>query len=147
VLSLLSLAACNRGLKSDDALRQAVLDHLAKGNFNVAAMDVRLTKVDRQGSQADVTASIAPKGGDPATGMTMGYHLEQQGNGWVVVGRQNSGGSPHGGMTAPDAANPHGAGMAAPDTPNPHGGGSAAPPGGNPKMPSPEDLPPAGKKQ
>ena len=145
MLSLLSLAACNRGLNSDDALRQAVIDHLAKGNFNVSAMDVKLTKVERQGSQADVTASIAPKGGDPSMGMSMGYHLEQQGNQWAVVGRQNSGGSPHGGMTAPDASNPHG-GMAAPDASNPRGG-AAGPPGGNPKMPSPEDLPPAGKKQ
>jgi hypothetical protein len=134
VLFLLSLAACNRGLKSDDALRQAVIDHLAKGNFNVSGMDVRLTKVERQGSQADVTASIAPKGGDPSTGMSMAYHLEEQGNQWVVTGRQSSGSSPHGGMTPPEA-------------PNPHGGGAVAPPGGTSKMPSPEDLPPAGKKQ
>src|SRR4051794_28185637 len=102
LLSLLSLAACNRGMKSDDALRQAVIDHLAKGSFNVAAMDVRLTKIERQGSQADVTASITPKGGDASTGMTFGYHLEQQGNQWVVVGRQTSGSSPHGGMAAPE---------------------------------------------
>ena len=62
--------------------------------------------------------------------MSMGYKLEQQGGKWVVVGRQETGGAQHG-ATPPGAASPHG----------------AAPAGGAGKMPSPEDLPPAGKKK
>jgi hypothetical protein len=71
--------------------------------------------------------------------MTKGYHLEMQGNQWVVVGSQ---GSDEHGKTAPGGAMPGGA----PD--NPHAGGAmpAAPAAGG-KMPSPEDLPPAGTKK
>jgi hypothetical protein len=67
----------------------------------------------------------------------MKYHLEEKSGKWTVVGRQDTGASPHGGGAA---VPPAGAGAE-----NPHGG---AAPGGAPggKMPSPEDLPPA-KKQ
>jgi hypothetical protein len=73
--------------------------------------------------------------------MTKGYHLEMQGNQWVVVGSQ--GGADEHGKMAPGGGAMSGA---APD--NPHAGGAmpAAPAGGG-KMPSPEDLPPAGKKK
>jgi len=64
--------------------------------------------------------------------MTMHYQLEEQGNRWAVVGRQDSG---HAGGVAPGAANPHGGGALPEGQANPHGGA---------KMPSPDDLPPAG---
>jgi hypothetical protein len=131
LLLFLSLVGCNRAVQSDDALRQAVIDHLAKGELNIGAMDVKLAKVDRKSdTEAEVVAAISAKGADPSAGMTIGYKLEQQNNRWVVVGRQ--GGTP----------GPHS--MPPPDTANPHGGGGAAP--GGSKMPSPEDLPPATKK-
>jgi len=140
ILLLLSLLACNRGTPNNDAIRQGVLDRLAKGGF--AAMDVTITSVQFNGSQADATVSIAPKGNAGAA-MTMKYHLEQQGNKWVVVGRQEPPGSPHGGAAAgampsgqPGAASPHGGGMA-----------PAGPPPGGGAMPSPQDLPPTGKKK
>jgi len=108
----------------------------------MSGMDVSLTEVHITGSQADVTASITPKGAPSANGMSIKYHLEQRNSKWVVTGRQDAGGgAPHGAMT-PDAgagaaANPHGGAM---PTDNPHAGGGAG------KMPSPEDLPPSGKK-
>jgi hypothetical protein len=61
--------------------------------------------------------------------MSMRYQLEQKDGRWVVMGRKDAGSSPHGGGM-PSAPQP---GME-----NPHGGG---------KMPSPEDLPPAGQKK
>jgi hypothetical protein len=139
ILALIfSLAACNRGIQSNDAVRQGVIDHLAKAGLNVKGMDVTLASVQYNGKQADATVSITPKGGNPSQGMSMKYHLEQQGSQWVVVGRQDTGASPHGAM-APGNMPPGGA--------NPHAGGGAAPPsGGGAAMPSPEDLPPAGKK-
>ena len=132
ILLLGALAACTH--KSNDGLRQGVVDHLTKAGLNVAGMDVNLTNVERQGDEADVVASISPRGGNPAQGMSFKYHLQQKGGQWVVVGRQESG-APHGGM-APGTENPHGAGAP-----------PAAPGGAGSKMPSPEDLPPAGKKQ
>lgn len=135
--AVLSLVACNRSERNKEALRQGVLDHLASSSLglNMGGMDVALTEVHSSGSQADVTASITPKGAPAANGMKIQYHLEQHDNKWVVTGRQDAGGgSPHGAM---------GAGAA---TANPHGGGTM-PDAGSGKMPSPEDLPPTGKKE
>jgi hypothetical protein len=141
---MISLAACNRGgLQSNDAVRQGVLDHLAdsqaKTSLNLAGMDVEIKSVQYNGNEADAAVSITPKGGNPAAGMSINYHLKQQGGKWVVVGRQDQ----HGAVAAPDATNPHGGGMAAPGG----GGGMAAPGAGGAKMPSPDDLPPTGKKK
>ena len=145
---MISLAACGgpSGAQSNDAVRQGVLDHLAeqqaKTQLNLAAMDVELKSVTFSGSDADAAVSITPKGGNPAGGMSINYHLQQKAGKWVVVGRQDQ----HGAVATPDATSPHGGG-AVPDAPNPHGGGMAAPGGGGAKMPSPDDLPPTGKKK
>jgi hypothetical protein len=133
---ILGLAACNRSGQNNDAVRQGVMDHLSAAGLNMAGMDVTLVSVQMNGNQADASVSITAKGANAAQGMQMKYHLEQKDNKWVVVGRQDS--SQHGaGAVAPGAANPHAGGTA--------GGAMGAPAGG--KMPSPEDLPPATKKQ
>jgi len=135
LLLILGLGACNRSAQTD-GVRQGVMDHLAAAGLNMAGMDVKLDSVQINGNQADAAVTIAVKGGAAGQGMPMKYHLEQKDNKWVVVGRQDS--------------SQHGAGAAAPGAANPHGGGAvAAPPpaGGSSKMPSPEDLPPATKKQ
>ncbi|MBZ5727246.1 MAG: hypothetical protein LAP87_19885 [Acidobacteriia bacterium] len=126
----LCLAGCNRGVQSNEAVRQGVLDHLVKAGFNVEGMDISITAVQFNGSQADATVNMKPKG-NAAAGMSMKYHLEQQGKQWVVKGRQDAGGAPHGGGAVP---------MAPPS-------GADSPHGGAGKMPSPEDLPPTGKKK
>jgi hypothetical protein len=132
------LAACKSAnqTQNTDAVRQGVIDYLAKkAGMNVNGMDITLSNVKFNGNQADVNVSFSVKG-TAQVAMTKGYHLELQGNQWVVVGSQGS--DEHGKM-APDAGGA---------TPNPHAGGAmpAAPAGGG-KMPSPEDLPPAGKKK
>ena len=136
LLLIISLAACNRGVQSNDAVRQGVLDHLAasqaKTGLNLGGMDVAVKSVQYSGNDvADAVVSITPKGGNPDAGMSINYHLTQQSGKWVVVGRQDA----HGAVAAPEGASPHGA-VAIPNAPAP--GGS--------KMPSPDDLPPAGKK-
>jgi hypothetical protein len=137
LLVLLSLAACNRGNQSKDAVRQGVLDYLASKGLNMAGMNVEVTAVQFNGERAEASVSITAKGGAAGTGMAPVYVLEQKGGKWAVTGRKETGEAPHG------------AGGAAPGGENPHGGamppGAAAGPGG--KMPSPEDLPPAGKKK
>ena len=130
------LAGCNRGVQSNDAVRQGVLDYLSqKAGMNVAAMEINLTSVKINGNQADATVTFAAKGSKSAQ-MTMQYHLEQKDNKWIVVGRQDSGQHT---ATPPSGAMPPGE--------NPHGGGAMAAPGAPGKMPAPEDLPPAGKKK
>jgi hypothetical protein len=128
-LPLLYLAACQHGARSDDAVRQAIVDTLsARGDLNLQAMDVKVDSVKYNGDQADATVSFALKGNkDPM--MRMVYHLVQKDNRWVVAARADSGG--HGSTPTPATPNPHSAD-------NPHGGA---------KMPAPEDLPPAGTKK
>jgi hypothetical protein len=120
---ILCLAACNRGTPNSDAVRQGVMDHLARAGLNVAGMEVIVKSVQMNGSQADAAVTVMAKGGNAAQGMQMTYHMEQKDGKWVVVGRGDAG--QHGSTAPPPAANPHA------------GGG----------MPSPEDLPPATKKQ
>jgi hypothetical protein len=138
---VLSLAACHRGTHSQEAVRQGVIDHLAKNGFNMSNMDVKLDSADIKGNQADATVTIGVKGGNATQGMSRKYHLEQQGNQWVVTGSQDAG-SPHGGSAMPGAENPHGAGAVPGAGP---GGASPSPGGGG--MPSPQDLPPSSKKK
>jgi len=138
---MVCLAACNRGARDKEAIRQGVLDHLTQVQLNVASMNVEVTSVQINGNQAQATVSFTPKGGNAAQGMSMQYQLEKKGDAWAVVGRKDAGSSPHGGGGMPPAA---------PGVQNPHGGGApSAPgaPGGAGKMPSPEDLPPAGQKK
>jgi len=136
-LLIFCLAGCNRGVQSNEAIRQGVLDYLSqKAGMNVAAMDINLTSVKVNGNQADTTVTFAAKGATAAQ-MTMQYHLEQKDNKWTVVGRQDAG--QHTATPPPTGAMPPGD--------NPHGAGAMpAPPAGG-KMPAPEDLPPAGKKK
>jgi hypothetical protein len=145
LLPILCLAACQHGGQNNtDAVRQGVIDYLTKGNFNVAAMDVKVTSVQFNGDQADMAVAVTPKGQGGAMPMAFSYHLEHQNNKWVVMGHSNN--ASHGAGADPGAggANPHGGAMppamppATPGGDNPHGGGGG-------KMPSPEDLPPAKK--
>ena len=140
VLLALFLAACNRGLQNNEAVRQGIVDRMAQKG--VTGVDVSITSVKFNGNEADAVAAIKPKGGNPAAGMSIPYHLQQQGGKWVVIGGPGGGGSPHGGAAMP-GANPHG-GTMSPAGPIPPP--DAAPPAGAGKMPSPEDLPPAKKK-
>jgi hypothetical protein len=133
----LLLAGCSRGLQTKDAVRQGVVDHLKARNMS-SSMDIDVTSVQFNGNRAEATVSVKPKGGTAEQGMSVGYQLEQQGNKWVVVGRKDVGGMPHGGAMPggmmPGMESPQG-GM--PGAANPHGSGA---------MPSPESLPPANKK-
>jgi hypothetical protein len=142
LLVLLSCAACNHGGQSKDAVRQGVLDYLSsRRDLNISSMDVEVSAVQFNGNKADATVTFAPKGVSGAQGMTMRYQLEQQGNKWAVVGRQDSG---HSGSVPPGAANPHGGGALPEPGGNPHTGAGA---GGGSRLPSPEDLPPIGGKK
>jgi hypothetical protein len=148
---LLFLAGCSRGSRTSDrdAIRQGVIDHLAGTNLNIAAMDVDVTSVKFDGGKADVMVTFRAKGAPGAPGMEMRYQMQQQGDRWAVTGTQDSG---HSSQAPPGTANPHGAGGAIPPgggavpPGHPQTGGATPPSGQGSTMPSPEDLPPAGKK-
>jgi hypothetical protein len=136
LILIASLAACNGAKKSNDAVRQGVVEYLQSKGFDIPkAMTVSLKTAEIKGDQADANVMITPTGGNEAQGMAMKYHLEQKGDKWVVVGRADA--ASHGGGMPPAGAAPAGS--------EPHGGMTGAPPAGGSKMPSPDDLPPAKK--
>jgi hypothetical protein len=100
MMLVLGLAACGRGIENKDAVRQGVIDYLAtRGNLNIQQMNVEVVSVAFQGNRAEATVSFAAKGGKvEGPGMTIRYTLEKQASRWVVKGRADAGGAPHGGM-------------------------------------------------
>ena len=114
------------------------MDRLNAAGLSTQNMDVDINKVDFHGSKADADVEVRPKGATHGQGMQMRYSLENQSGKWVVVGRADTAG--HGSAIMPGATNPHGGTM-----PGATPGGQMPPDHG--KMPSPQDLPPAGKKQ
>ena len=135
----LCLAGCNHSSQNKEAVRQAIVDHLQAGHFDMSRMSMDVKAVQFNGTRADATVSIYIKGSSAADGMSMTYQLEQQGGKWVVLGApKGAGGMPHAGAAAPGAAMP--------GAENPHGA-MPAPPAGGTMMPSPGDLPPAGQKK
>jgi flavin-dependent dehydrogenase len=108
---IVCLAGCQHGGANDTgAVRQAVIDRLAKGGYNIAGMDIQVASVKFNGEQADATISLTAKGQTGAPPMSLPYHLERQSGKWVVTGLAK--GSNHGGAADPNAAtNPHGGAM------------------------------------
>jgi len=97
--AMLLLSGCNRGVESKEAVRQAVIDYLSKrSNLSVSSMQVDVTSVSFRKDEADATVSFRAKGSGGGPGMTMNYSLERKGNRWVVKGKSQTGGSPHGMM-------------------------------------------------
>ena len=99
-------AACKHSIDNQEAVRQAVIDYLAKrSNLNMSAMNVDVTSVTFRSNEADAVVSITVRGAATGQPMSMRYTLERQGDHWAVKGKADAGGSPHGA----GAANPHGA--------------------------------------
>jgi len=95
-------AACNRGIDTPEAVRQGVIDYLAKrSNINVSAMNVEVTSVSFRQSEADATVSFSAKGASQGQPMSMRYTLERKGNRWVVKEKSESGNPHAGGATIP----------------------------------------------
>jgi hypothetical protein len=100
LLSMLVIASCNRGgPQTKDAVREGVMEHLTKkAGLDVSSMDVDIASVSFRGNEADALVSFRPKGSnDPSTGMQMKYTMENQRGKWVVKGRAEGAGAPHGG--------------------------------------------------
>lgn len=130
------LIGCRRDIQNTAAVRQGILDYLAK-RPDLVAMDVNVASVAFRKDEADATVYFRAKDGPAGNGMEMNYILERKGNQWVVKGRAGSGaaGNPHG--TAGPNSRPAGE--------NPHGfspqGAPALPPG-HPPLPSKQSQPP-----
>lgn len=97
------LAGCGGNVHSNEAIRQAVIDHLAARknlDLDLKAMDVQVTSVSIRENEADATVAFSPKGGGAAGGMSMRYTLELKNGKWAVKNKAETG-SPHGAGGAP----------------------------------------------
>jgi hypothetical protein len=99
-------AGCGKNINNKEAVKQGVVDYLNKRmsqtGLDMSLMNVDVSSVSFQKNEAHATVSFQPKGSE-ASGMTMNYVLERNGDRWVVKGRQESGANPHGGGGLPPA--------------------------------------------
>lgn len=108
------LSGCAKNIENKDAVRQAVMNYLAKRS-DLLAMDVSVASVEFRQDEATATVHFQAKGNQaPGAGMNMQYVLERNGSEWVVKGRSgSSSGNPHtglpqGGSVAPGQTLPPG---------------------------------------
>jgi hypothetical protein len=106
VAALFAADGCKRGPSDSDAIRTAILQHLAGvGTLNMTAMNMDIRSVSVNGTQAHAEVEFRPKtGAAPGAGMQVGYNLEKRDGTWVVLKAQTLGGA----MQHPDTSqNPH----------------------------------------
>jgi hypothetical protein len=137
---IIAASGCSRGIDTQQAVRQAVIDYLSNRKFNVAAMNVNVNSVSFRKDEADAVVSFTAKGGDPAKGLSMRYTLSRQGSHWVVKEKAEAAGNPHGGAMMEQPGEAGG---------NPHSGAITEQPGeaGGAANPLPPGHPPLNSKQ
>ncbi|MGB7726958.1 MAG: hypothetical protein WBL50_02925 [Candidatus Acidiferrum sp.] len=94
---LLSVGGCKAKTDEKAAIRDGVIKHIAGMNgLNVNNMTITVTKVTMDGDKAQADVDIRAKSGDPAApAMQLNYELQKQGNEWVVLKGQATGGMQH----------------------------------------------------
>ncbi|HEX3876239.1 MAG TPA: hypothetical protein VHW24_04595 [Bryobacteraceae bacterium] len=130
---VIPFTACHSSMENKDAVQRGIMDRLSQAGLSTQNMDVDVSHVVFHGNQAEADVEVRPKGATHEQGMELHYGLENQKGKWVVVSHAGMAG--HGGGVMPGSPNPHGDSV------------PAMPPDHGSKMPSPDDLPPAGKRQ
>ncbi|GIU78121.1 MAG: hypothetical protein KatS3mg005_1359 [Bryobacteraceae bacterium] len=122
-LALALLAGCSKNIQTNEAVRAGVIKHLSQNSgLNLSQMDIEVTSVTFRDNEADAVVGFKPKGGGAASGMSMRYTLERQGNEWVVKKKADSG-MGHG-MMPPSGEPPAGEGQLPPGHPPVSGEGA-----------------------
>lgn len=106
--TLVLVVGCRAKTENKDAIRDAVVKHLAGMNgLNVNNMTITVTNAKFNGDKAQADVDIRAKNGDPnAPAMQLTYELQKQGDEWVVLRGQAAGGMQH---PAPGQLPPQGA--------------------------------------
>lgn len=94
---LLATGGCKSKTENKDALRDAIVKHIGSmQGLNVNNMTITVTQATVNGDQAEANVEIRAKNSDPsAPPMQIDYQLQRQGNEWVVVKGQATGGMQH----------------------------------------------------
>jgi hypothetical protein len=84
---LLALCACKKDIDNEGAVRQGIMNYLAK-RTDLVNMDVNIASVSFRRDEADATVHFQAKGSTaPGTGLDLNYVLERKNNEWVVKGK------------------------------------------------------------
>lgn len=103
-LLLVLLAGCAKAPQNQDAVKQAILDHLGKRSDMLAkSMKIDIVSVNFRDKEADAVVSVAPKEG--GAGIQMNYSLVMEGDKWTVKPAKSS---PHGNTAMPTGEMPTG---------------------------------------
>jgi hypothetical protein len=94
---LLLTSGCKAKTDNKDAIRDAVVKHIAGMNgLNVNNMTITVTKATVNGDKAQADVDIRAKNSDPsAPAMQLTYELQKQGEEWMVLKGQATGGMQH----------------------------------------------------
>jgi hypothetical protein len=94
---LLVAGGCKSKTDNKDAIRDGVVKHIAGMNgLNVNNMTVTVTQATINGDKAEANVEIRAKNSDPsAPPMQLVYQLQKQGEEWVVIKGQPTGGMQH----------------------------------------------------
>jgi hypothetical protein len=106
-IALLATGGCKSKTDNKNAIRDGVMKHIAamKG-LNLNNMTVTVTQASINGDKAEANVDIRAKNGDPnAPPMQLVYQMQKQGEEWVVIKGQPTGGMQH---PAPGEAPPPG---------------------------------------
>ncbi|MGI8746589.1 MAG: hypothetical protein ACR2NN_29240 [Bryobacteraceae bacterium] len=98
----LLLPGCRKDIQNPEAVRQGILDYLAK-RPDLVSMDVSVGSVAFRKNEADALVYFRAKDGPANNGMEMKYLLQRNGDRWVVKSRAGSGSAsnPHESMRSP----------------------------------------------
>jgi hypothetical protein len=103
-LLLVLLAGCAKAPQNQEAVKQAVLDHLGKRSDMLSkSMKIDVVSVNFRDKEADAVVSIAPKEG--GAGIQMNYSLTMEGGKWTVNPPKSN---PHGNTAIPTGDMPAG---------------------------------------
>jgi hypothetical protein len=96
-LFLLGTGGCKPKVDNKDTIRDGVVKHLSGMNgLNVNNMIITVTKATVNGDKAQANVEVRAKNGDPgAPAMQLTYELQKQGEEWVVLKGQATGGMQH----------------------------------------------------
>lgn len=83
----LLFSGCNRAPENEQAIRQALVQHLEKNAaLDMSQLDMEVGDLTFKGNEATAVVSFKPKTA-PQQGMSMTYTLERRGDEWHVKGR------------------------------------------------------------
>jgi len=95
--ALFFTGACKSKTDETAAIRDGVVKHIASMNgLNVNNMTIVVTQATVNGDKAQASVDIRAKNGEPgAPAMQLTYNLQKQGEEWVVLKGQATGGMQH----------------------------------------------------